>query len=75
MLKSFFSKNKRSLLFGSAGTLLGAAAGFLYWKFVGCLGESCMIWSNPLRATLYGALLGTLLLLAVMPDRSSKKNS
>jgi hypothetical protein len=39
---------------------LGAIAGFLYWKFVGCSSGTCMITSKPMNSTLYGALMGYL---------------
>jgi hypothetical protein len=42
------------------GTLLGALAGFLYWKFVGCITETCAITSNPIRSTVYFAVIGAL---------------
>ncbi len=38
--------------------LLGAAGGFLYYKFVGCKTGTCPITSNPWISTLYGALIG-----------------
>jgi hypothetical protein len=52
----FFQKYKRDLI----GITLGAAAGFLYWKFVGCSNGTCMITSKPINSTLYGALMGFL---------------
>jgi hypothetical protein len=44
------------------GILLGAIAGFMYWKFVECANGTCMITSKPLNSSLYGALMGFLLL-------------
>ncbi len=52
----FFQKYKRDLM----GITLGAVAGFLYWKFVGCSSGTCMITSKPINSTLYGALMGFL---------------
>jgi len=52
----FFQKYKRDLI----GITLGAVAGFLYWKFVGCSSGTCMITSRPINSTLYGALMGFL---------------
>jgi hypothetical protein len=49
-----FQKNKLNLI----GITLGALAGFLYWKFVGCSSGTCMITSKPINSTLYGALMG-----------------
>lgn len=39
----------------------GAAAGYLYYAFVGCASGTCPITSNPYISTLYGALAGVLL--------------
>lgn len=39
----------------------GAAAGFAYYRFVGCRSGTCAITSNPYIATLYGAMMGFLL--------------
>ena len=39
-------------------TLLGAAGGFLYYYYIGCLGGTCPITSNPYTSTGYGALIG-----------------
>lgn len=50
--------NKHRLLIIS--TIIGMAAGFLYWKFVGCLSGSCPIKSVWYWSTLYGGLLGYL---------------
>lgn len=44
------------------GVLAGAIAGYLYYHYIGCVSGSCMITSRPLNSTLYGALLGGLLL-------------
>ncbi len=38
--------------------LIGALAGFGFYRFVGCRGGACPIWANPFASTLYGALLG-----------------
>ncbi len=45
-----------------AGAALGAVAGFLYWQQIGCVSGTCAITSSPVNSTLYGALLGGLLL-------------
>ena len=52
----FFQKYKRDLI----GVTLGAVAGFLYWKFVGCSSGTCMITSKPINSTLNGAVMGFL---------------
>ncbi|SHJ17411.1 DUF6132 family protein [Flavobacterium terrae] len=43
------------------GTLLGAVAGYLYYKNIGCISGTCMITSKPINSTLYGALMGGLI--------------
>ena len=50
-----------------SGVLMGAVAGYLYWKFVGCTSGTCYIQSNPVRMTLYGALMGGLILNLFQP--------
>jgi len=40
--------------------VVGALAGWLYWKFVGCGSGQCLITSRPLNSTLYGAVMGAL---------------
>jgi hypothetical protein len=44
-----------------AGLLVGATAGFLYWKFVGCTSGTCPITSKWANSTAYGAVMGGLL--------------
>ena len=44
------------------GVILGAIGGYLYYHFVGCNSGTCAITSKPLNSTLYGALMGGLLL-------------
>ena len=41
-----------------AFVLVGALAGFLYQRLVGCRTGTCAITSNPYVATLYGAFMG-----------------
>lgn len=40
------------------GVLLGAAAGFAYYAFIGCNSGGCPITSSPWISTLYGSALG-----------------
>lgn len=44
------------------GILFGALGGYLYYRFVGCASGTCAITSNPINSTLYGAMMGGLLL-------------
>lgn len=56
MLK-FILKYKSYLI----GIVLGAIAGFLYWRFVGCSSGSCPITSKWYNSTVYGMMIGALL--------------
>jgi hypothetical protein len=55
-MKNWMQKNKLYFI----GALLGAIAGFFYWKYVGCLTGTCAITSNPIRSTIYFAITGAL---------------
>lgn len=57
-MKNFILKHLLVII----GVLLGATAGYFYWHFVGCNSGSCVITSNPLNSTLYGAFMGAVLL-------------
>ncbi|MFC0774603.1 DUF6132 family protein [Terrimonas alba] len=43
------------------GAITGAAAGFFYWKFIGCTSGACAITSKPLNSSIYFAVIGALL--------------
>ena len=55
-MNAILNKYKTDLI----GIVLGAFAGFMYWKFVGCASGTFMITSKPLNSILYGALMGYL---------------
>jgi len=55
-MKEFIKKNLFLIIFAS----VGAIAGFLYWKYIGCLSGTCPIKSVWYLSTLYGGLLGFL---------------
>jgi len=55
-----------------AGVAIGALAGFLYWKFVGCSSGSCAITSKPINSTMYGAVMGGLLLSIFQNNKNTK---
>ncbi len=54
------------------GVALGAIGGWCYWYFVGCASGQCMITSRPLNSTLYGALMGGLLLSALKKNKTNE---
>jgi TPP-dependent indolepyruvate ferredoxin oxidoreductase alpha subunit len=67
-LKSFFLRFR----FTAIGTLIGLALGYLYYANIGC-DEGCTITGSPINSSLYGGLLGGLLLS--MADDFMKKKS
>ncbi len=56
-----------------AGLVAGAIAGWCYWYYVGCASGTCMITSKPLNSSLYGAVMGVLLLSIFKKDKKTKK--
>ena len=50
-------------------TLSGALCGFLYYRFIGCLGGTLMIAADPLSATVYGGMIGSLIGLTAAPGK------
>lgn len=50
------------------GIVLGAIAGFSYWYFIGCNTGTCAITSSPINSTLYGSLMGLLLVNTFSSD-------
>lgn len=55
-----------------AGIVIGAVAGWCYWKFVGCASGSCPITSSPWNSSVYGAVMG--LLSAKMFEKKQPDN-
>lgn len=52
------------------GAIAGGAAGFLYWKYVGCITGTCAITSKPMNSTLYFAFFGAILLSFFKKEKS-----
>ena len=57
MINSFLKKHWTKI----ALAIIGATAGFLYWKFVGCASGACPIKSKWYLSTLYGGGIGYLI--------------
>lgn len=57
MIREFIKRNLLVILLVIGGGL----AGFLYWKFVGCLSGTCKIKSVWYLSTLYGMVIGWIL--------------
>lgn len=58
----------------AAGALIGALAGYLYWKNVGCDSGTCMITSKPVNSTLYFAMMGAILFSMFQPNAKKQTN-
>jgi hypothetical protein len=54
------------------GGVLGSAAGYAYYHFIGCKTGACPITGNPWISTLYGLLIG---LLLTFPSKKKGKKS
>lgn len=70
-MKKFLGNNKLLI----TGIVLGAVAGFLYWKLVGCNSGTCMITSKWPNSTAYGAIMGGLLLSMFKKEKSKQNES
>lgn len=53
------------------GIVLGAAAGYSYWYFVGCNSGTCAITSSPVNSSAYGAVMGAFI-LNILSNRKQK---
>ena len=67
--------NKRALFLTLLGVFIGAVGGYAYYHFIGCAHGACAITSRPLPSTLYGSLMGGLLLNSISEFRFKKKEA
>lgn len=56
-MKKWVNQNKLIIV----GALIGGIIGFLYYNFIGCKSGTCAIISKPINSTIYGAILGGLM--------------
>jgi hypothetical protein len=56
--------------------LAGAVLGFAYYYFIGCRTGSCPITGSPYISTLYGALIGLILIIPIKKNtvNDNKRN-
>lgn len=54
------------------GVIIGSVGGYLYYHFIGCVTGSCPITSQPVNSTLYGALMGGLLVNSFKSENKKK---
>lgn len=69
-MKKWLLKNKWEII----GVFIGAIAGFIYHKEVGCSSGSCAITSNPYNSTIYFAIMGGLAAGIIKPGKKPNKN-
>jgi hypothetical protein len=62
---------KKWMIWG-LGIVIGAVGGYLYWYYVGCMSGTCAITSSPVNSTLYGGLMGGL--IVNLFDRKKRQN-
>ncbi|MCL2461063.1 MAG: hypothetical protein FWF44_00220 [Defluviitaleaceae bacterium] len=67
----------RKSWFYLAGIIAGGLGGYLYFRTVGCASGACPITSSPIISSIWGALIGVLLVGAVfsgskLPKRGVK---
>ena len=56
------------------GILIGAIGGYIYYHFIGCASGTCSITSQPVNSTVYGAMMGGLLLNSFQGTKPKKNN-
>lgn len=66
---NFILRHKLSII----GIITGAIGGYLYYYFVGCSSGTCAITSKPVNSTLYGAMMGGLLLNLFQNNKAKTK--
>jgi len=54
--------------------LIGTAAGFAYWYFIGCLNGTCPITSKWYTSTIYGAIVGATWLIPSRKKTAPRKD-
>jgi hypothetical protein len=53
-------KKETAMIKTVLGTVIGALAGFAFYKLVGCPAGTCPITSSPFLSTFFGAIIGIL---------------
>jgi len=56
------------------GAIIGGVGGYLYWRYVGCSSGTCPITSSPVMSTIWGALMGGLLLSLFFTNKKTKSD-
>ena len=65
---NFISKYKFTFI----GIAVGAVGGYLYYYFIGCASGTCAITSKPVNSSLYGGVMGGLLVSFIKNEKETK---
>ena len=57
------------------GFVLGAASGFAYYYFIGCRTGGCPLQSNPFFSTLFGGIVGALIVDSLSDLLKAKRST
>jgi len=68
-MKSWIIRNSLYI----AGAVVGAVAGYLYWKFAGCANGTCAITGKPVNSTIYFAVMGAILFGMFKKEKTQKE--
>ena len=68
---SFIKKYLLTLI----GLIAGAIGGYMYYHYVGCSSGTCAITSKPLNSTIYGAMMGGLLLNIFQKNKKTENEN
>lgn len=60
--------------FWIAGAVFGAAGGYLYWKYIGCMSGTCPITSKPMNSMIYFSIMGGLLFSTLQAKKKLSAN-
>lgn len=61
----------KQLIIWAIAATAGATTGFVYWYYVGCHSGTCAITSSPINSSVYGGIMG--ILLVNMFDKQKTK--
>lgn len=64
-ISSFLKNNLLTII----GVIAGLIGGYFYWMYIGCDSGTCPITSSPLNSSLWGAVMGGLLLSMFQPKK------
>ncbi|MBF1148523.1 MAG: hypothetical protein HXL67_01945 [Cloacibacterium normanense] len=67
-MENFIKKYKLGLI----GIVLGGISGYAYYHFIGCNTGTCAITSKPINSSVYGMVMGYLILSTFEKTKENK---